>query len=236
MRAKLPTFSLMFCLVPVALAGCSKTKTTAEPTQSASMTQSAQPAKQAEPAKPAAEVAAPATASEATQAAANKVEMTTNKGKVSIELYPDKAPKTVANFSHYARDKFYDGTVFHRVIANFMIQGGGFDASLNKKSTLTTVENEADNGLKNDRGTLAMARTPDPHSASAQFFINVKDNDFLNFKSKTPRGWGYTVFGKVTAGMDVVDAIASVATGSKGPFSRDVPNQDVVIESIRVVE
>ena len=236
MRAKLPTLSLMVCLVSAALVGCSRTKTNAEPTQSATLTQSAQPAKQAEQAKPATEVATPTTASEATPAPATKVEMTTNKGKVSIELYPDKAPKTVANFSQYARDKFYDGTVFHRVIPNFMIQGGGFDAALNKKPTRATVQNEADNGLKNDRGTLAMARTPDPHSASAQFFINVKDNDFLNFKSKTPRGWGYTVFGKVTAGMDVVDAIAAVATGSKGPFSRDVPNQDVVIESIRVVE
>lgn len=236
MRAKLPTLSLMVCLVPAALAGCSKTKSTAEPTQSASMTQSAKPQEQTQPAKPGAQVATPATASEPAQALAKKVEMTTSKGKVTIELYPDKAPKTVANFTQYARDKFYDGTVFHRVIANFMIQGGGFDASLDKKSTSTTVANEADNGLKNDRGTLAMARTPDPHSASAQFFVNVKDNDFLNFKSKTPRGWGYTVFGKVTAGMDVVDAIASVATGSKGPFTRDVPNQDVVIESIRVVE
>ena len=156
------------------------------------------------------------------------VEMKTTKGTIVIEVYPEKAPKTVTNFLRYVRWGQYDDTIFHRVIPNFMIQGGGFTTQMKKKVTEMPVENEADNGLKNDRGTIAMARTPDPHSATSQFFINIKNNDFLNHKSKTPRGWGYTSFGKVIKGMDVVDEISKVKTGSKAGMS-DVPIEDVVI-------
>ncbi|MGD9327077.1 MAG: peptidylprolyl isomerase, partial [Desulfobacterales bacterium] len=141
-----------------------------------------------------------------------KVEMETSKGKFVIELYPEKAPDTVKNFLNYVDTKFYDGTIFHRVIPKFMIQGGGFTADMKRKSAGAPIKNEADNGLKNERGTIAMARTNDPHSATAQFFINTVNNDFLNHKSKTTQGWGYVVFGKVVTGMDVVDAISSVKT------------------------
>ena len=157
-----------------------------------------------------------------------QVELKTNKGTIVLEVYPEKAPKTVDNFLRYVRWGQYDGTIFHRVMPNFMIQGGGLTPQMKQKSTEMAVENEADNGLKNDRGTIAMARTQDPHSATAQFFINVKNNAFLNHKSKTPEGWGYTVFGKVIEGMDVVDAISKVKTGSKAGMA-DVPIEDVVI-------
>lgn len=157
----------------------------------------------------------------------------TNFGDITLELDFDKAPKTAANFKQYAEDGFYDGTIFHRVINNFMIQGGGFDADMNQKSTRDPIENEADNGLSNDVGTIAMARTMDPHSASAQFFINVKDNDFLNFKSKDMNGWGYCVFGKVTEGMDVINKIKDVATGSRAGH-QDVPVEAVLIEKVSV--
>ena len=136
----------------------------------------------------------------------------TNFGAITIELDTEKAPKTAANFIEYAKSGHYDGTIFHRVIDGFMVQGGGFAAGMQQKPTRAPVENEANNGLKNDKYTVAMARTSDPHSASAQFFINVSNNDFLNFKSPTPQGWGYCVFGKVTAGTDVVDKIKSVKT------------------------
>ena len=159
----------------------------------------------------------------------------TNHGDISIELDFDKAPKSSENFLAYARDGFYNGTIFHRVIDGFMIQGGGFEPGMNQKPTGTPIENEADNGLKNDCYTLAMARTMDPHSATAQFFINVKDNDFLNHSAPNPQGWGYAVFGKVVAGTDVVDAIKSVATGSAAGH-QDVPTEDVVIESVEVTE
>jgi len=149
-------------------------------------------------------------------------------GVVTLELDQAKAPKTVANFLSYARAGHYDNTVFHRVIKNFMIQGGGFEPGMKQKATQAPITNEADNGLKNDRYTVAMARTSDPHSASAQFFINVVDNDFLNFRAPTAQGWGYAVFGKVVAGQDVVDAIKAVPTGRKG-FHDDVPRDDVVI-------
>ena len=152
----------------------------------------------------------------------------TNYGDITIELDFEKAPKTAENFAQYVKDGFYDGTIFHRVIDNFMIQGGGFESGMKQKQTRTTIENEADNGLKNDIGTLAMARTMDPHSASAQFFINIKDNDFLNHKSKDSQGWGYAVFGKVTDGMDVVDKIRGVATTMAGGH-QDVPTADVLI-------
>lgn len=155
-------------------------------------------------------------------------------GVVTLELDEAKAPKTVANFLAYVKKGHYDGTIFHRVIDGFMVQGGGFTPGMNQKPTDATIENEANNGLKNDMYTVAMARTQAPHSASAQFFINVADNEFLNHKSPTPQGWGYAVFGKVVAGKDVVDRIRSVRTGRKG-FHDDVPNEDVVIEKAVVV-
>ena len=161
--------------------------------------------------------------------------METNFGNISIELDAEKAPITVANFKQYITDEFFDNTVFHRVIPDFMIQGGGFNPGMIQKQTLSTIENEADNGLCNDRGTIAMARTGDPHSATAQFFINLKDNGFLNHSGKNSQGWGYCVFGKVTEGMDVVDKIAGVATGNSGGHA-DVPVEDVVILKVTETE
>lgn len=152
----------------------------------------------------------------------------TSSGDILIELYPDKAPKTVENFLNYVDAGFYNNTIFHRVIKGFMIQGGGLDARMNEKETKAPVQNEAGNGLKNERGTIAMARTMDPHSATAQFFINLVDNDFLNHTEPSGDGWGYCVFGKVTDGMDVVDAIAKVKTKSVGSYD-DVPVDMVMI-------
>ncbi len=157
------------------------------------------------------------------------VELHTNHGVIKLELDAEKAPKTVENFLEYVKKGHYDGTIFHRVINGFMVQGGGFTPGMTQKPTDAPIDNEANNGLKNDTYTIAMARTNDPHSATAQFFINVNDNDFLNHSSPTPQGWGYTVFGKVVEGQDVVDQIKGVKTGSKG-FHQDVPNDDVVIE------
>src|SRR5665647_1339150 len=151
------------------------------------------------------------------------VEVLTNHGAFVIALDPAKAPKSVENFLRYVDAKHYDGTIFHRVIPTFMIQGGGFDAQLEKKPVQAPVTNEADNGLKNTRGTVAMARTSDPHSATSQFFVNVTDNAFLDHQAKDAQGWGYTVFGRVTEGMDVVDKIKAVRTGASGPFSKDAP-------------
>jgi peptidyl-prolyl cis-trans isomerase B (cyclophilin B) len=159
---------------------------------------------------------------------AKNVELHTTAGVITIELDDAKAPVTVENFLNYVRDGHYDGTVFHRVIKGFMVQGGGFEVGMKQKATKGEITNEANNGLKNDKYTLAMARTSAPHSASAQFFINATNNDFLNFKSETPSGWGYAVFGKVTAGIDVVDQIEKVKTGRKG-FHDDVPLEDVII-------
>jgi peptidyl-prolyl cis-trans isomerase B (cyclophilin B) len=156
----------------------------------------------------------------------------TDKGDITVELNGEKAPKTVANILAYVDAKYYDGLIFHRVIPGFMVQGGGMDANMQQKATNAAVENEADNGLLNDRGTLAMARTGDPHSATGQFFINHADNAFLNHSGKNPQGWGYCVFGKVTDGMDVVDAIAAVPTGNAGPH-QDVPTEQVKIKTIR---
>jgi len=156
-------------------------------------------------------------------------------GPITLELDAEKAPKTVENFLSYARDGFYDGTIFHRVIDNFMIQGGGFDTNMSQKAAGEPIENEADNGLKNDFGTIAMARTMDPHSATAQFFINVKDNDFLNHSGKNMQGWGYAVFGKVTAGEEVLNKIRAVATTSKNGH-QDVPAEPVIIETVVIVE
>ncbi|MEQ9324436.1 MAG: peptidylprolyl isomerase [Polyangiaceae bacterium] len=161
------------------------------------------------------------------------VDVITSKGTFSIELDETAAPGTVANFLGYVDAGHYDGTIFHRVIDGFMVQGGGYDTSFTKKAPGDPIQNEANNGLKNTRGTVAMARTSDPHSATAQFFVNVSDNDFLDHQSETDRGWGYCVFGRVTAGMDVVDAIKGLPTGAKGPFKKDAPTEDVVIESVK---
>ena len=163
------------------------------------------------------------------------IKFSTNKGDISIELDFESAPNTAANFQQYVEEGFYDGKIFHRVIDGFMIQGGGFDPDMQESETRAPIENEADNGLKNTIGTLAMARTQDPHSASAQFFINVNDNDFLNHSGKNTQGWGYAVFGKVVEGMDVVDEIKKVATGSNG-MHQDVPSEAIVIESALVVD
>ena len=162
------------------------------------------------------------------------VKLHTNHGVITLELDAEKAPETVKNFIAYVEAGHYDNTLFHRVIDGFMIQGGGFEPGMNQKGTNAPVKNEADNGLKNERGTIAMARTQDPHSATAQFFINVADNDFLNFRAPSAQGWGYCVFGRVTDGMDVVDAIKSVQTRSSG-FHQDVPAENVVIERAEVV-
>ena len=164
-----------------------------------------------------------------------KVLLKTNQGDITLSLDSAKAPKTVANFLQYVKSGHYDGTIFHRVIDNFMIQGGGMTPGMKEKSAGKQIENEANNGLKNDLGTVAMARTSDPHSATAQFFINVNDNDFLNHTAPNAQGWGYAVFGKVTDGMDVVNAIRKVKTASSG-FHQDVPSVDVVIEKATVLE
>jgi len=160
------------------------------------------------------------------------VEMKTNQGTITIELYADKAPKTVENFLQYVKDGFYNGTIFHRVIDNFMIQGGGFEPGMKEKPTRAPIQNEAKNGVKNQTGTLAMARTADPHSASAQFFINLKDNAFLDYPGRD--GWGYAVFGKVTQGADIVNKVAKVPTGNAG-FHQNVPTTPVVIESVKLL-
>ena len=162
------------------------------------------------------------------------VELETSMGAITIELNEEKAPKTVENFLNYVKSGHYDGTIFHRIIDGFMIQGGGMDAEMNEKATNAPVENEADNGLKNDKGTIAMARTQDPHSATSQFFVNVKDNDFLNHSGKNMQGWGYTVFGKVTSGMDVIEKMRGVPTGRFGMHA-DVPKEPVVIKSATII-
>ncbi|HSK76571.1 MAG TPA: peptidylprolyl isomerase [Thermoanaerobaculia bacterium] len=163
-----------------------------------------------------------------------RVALETSKGNIVVELYQDKAPKTVKNFLDYVKAGFFNGTIFHRVIPGFMVQGGGFTPDMTEKPTRPSIQNEADNGLGNQRGTLAMARTPDPHSAGAQFFINLKDNSPLNHTAKTASGWGYAVFGRVVEGMEVVDAIAQVPTTSKGPYD-DVPAQPVIIKQARLL-
>ena len=165
-----------------------------------------------------------------------KVLMKTNLGDITLELDADKAPKTVENFVSYAKDGFYDGTIFHRVIPDFMIQGGGYTVEMRRKKTRAPIPNEADNGLKNDRGTIAMARTSDPHSATAQFFINLKGNDPLNFRRKDRQGWGYTVFGRVIDGMEVVDKIAAQPTRTLPNNMGDVPIKPIIIEKVILIE
>ncbi len=162
------------------------------------------------------------------------VKLHTNLGVITLKLDAEKAPKTVENFLAYVKAGHYDNTIFHRVIKGFMIQGGGFEPGMKQKDTLAPIDNEAANGLKNKRGTIAMARTNDPHSATAQFFINVVDNDFLDFKAPMGQGWGYCVFGEVVEGLDVIDAIKGVKTGNKG-FHQDVPVEDVIIEKAEAV-
>lgn len=169
---------------------------------------------------------------EEAQATPTQVRMETSLGAIVIELNPEKAPTTVENFLGYVDQGFYDGTIFHRVIRGFMVQGGGFTTEYEKKSTAAPIQNEADNGLKNTRGTIAMARTSAPHSATAQFFVNHADNAFLNHTSPSGRGWGYAVFGKVVEGMDVVDRIAETPTGAGGPFPKDAPKTQVVINKV----
>ena len=164
-----------------------------------------------------------------------RVRMSTILGDMTLELDAEKAPKTVENFVNYASSGFYDGTIFHRVINNFMVQGGGFDADMRQKTTEAPIDNEANNGLKNNRGTIAMARTMDPHSATAQFFINVSDNDFLNHTAENMQGWGYAVFGQVVEGQEVLDKIRVVSTGSQAGH-QDVPVDPVVIESVTVLD
>jgi len=164
------------------------------------------------------------------------IKLTTNQGEITLELDAEKAPNTVKNFVTYVEEGFYEGVIFHRIIPNFMAQGGGFTSDFKQKDTNAAIENEADNGLANDRGTIAMARTGDPHSATGQFFINLADNGFLNHSSKTQQGWGYAVFGKVTDGMDVVDKMAAIPTGSGGMFPTDVPKEEVIIEKAEVLK
>ena len=162
------------------------------------------------------------------------IKISTSMGDITLELFPDQAPVTVQNFVDYVDAGFFDGLIFHRVINGFMIQGGGFTSDMQQKATGDPITNEADNGLKNEVGTIAMARTQDPHSATAQFFINLENNDFLNHTGKNPQGWGYAVFGKVSGGLDVVRAIGSVDTGNVGPYG-DVPVEPVVISKAEVV-
>jgi len=165
----------------------------------------------------------------------SSITLNTNHGAITISLNSEKAPETVANFLSYAKDGFFEGTIFHRVIKGFMIQGGGFTADMDQKDTKAPIKNEANNGLVNKKGSIAMARTQDPHSATTQFFINAKDNDFLNHTSESVSGWGYCVFGEVTAGIEVVEAIEAVATGNSG-FHADVPLETVMIESVDINE
>jgi len=187
--------------------------------------------------KPAAAPAAEAPAAAVEKPANPQAVIKTNLGEIRVELNAEKAPKSVENFLQYAKDGFYDGTIFHRVIDNFMIQGGGFTPDLKQKPTRASIANEAKNALSNKRGTLAMARTPDPNSATAQFFINVVDNRNLDYVSdERADTWGYAVFGKVVSGMEVVDQIKATPVGPKGPFPRDVPTTDVVIEKVTIVE
>ncbi|NLD14771.1 MAG: peptidyl-prolyl cis-trans isomerase [Gammaproteobacteria bacterium] len=163
------------------------------------------------------------------------IKLHTNHGVITLQLFADKAPETVANFIQYVKDGHYDNTIFHRVISNFMIQGGGFEPGMEQKGTRAPIKNEANNGLSNKTGTIAMARTMEPHSASAQFFINVKDNSFLDHSAPTIQGWGYTVFGEVVEGMDVVEAIKGVKTTNRAGH-QDVPVEDVIIEKAEVIE
>jgi len=206
------------CLSPLALAQAPAPKPSAKPA-----------AKVAEPAK--------AAATDSTPAGSHKAVLHTNMGDITLELYPDKAPKTVDNFEQYVKDGFYNGTVFHRVIPTFMIQGGGWTRELTRKRTRAPIHNEANNGLSNVKYSVAMARTADPHSAAAEFFINAADNKRLDYTADTNSlTWGYCVFGKVVAGQDVVEKIKAVPTGAQGPLQSDVPQTPVIIEKAEMVQ
>jgi cyclophilin family peptidyl-prolyl cis-trans isomerase len=163
------------------------------------------------------------------------VKIETTMGDITLELDAKNAPVSTENFLAYVKEGFYDGTILHRIIPNFMVQGGGMNPDMSEKKTKATIKNEANNGLKNDRGTVAMARTNEPHSASSQFFINIKDNAFLNFKSEDMQGWGYTVFGKVTAGMEIVDKIVAMERGDLG-FHQDVPKESIIMNKVSIIE
>ena len=189
----------------------------------------------ATPSRPGARPSSPATAPAKPMGKSPQVMIKTSLGNIHLELNAEKAPITVKNYLRYVQDKFYDNTIFHRVMPNFMIQGGGLTHDMQKKSTRAPIKNEAKNGLSTTRGTVAMARTPNPHSAQAQFFVNVKDNAFLNHKGKSQQGWGYCVFGKVTAGMKLVDTIKKLSTGSGGPFGKDVPTKPVMITKAKLL-
>jgi cyclophilin family peptidyl-prolyl cis-trans isomerase len=227
----------LLALLVLILSGCSEEQTGKVETESKQQTETAESTTQPAPAEPEVTpgIVVPVTPGKSeAKKPANRVVINTTKGKITLELFADKAPKTVENFRAYISEGFYDGTIFHRVINGFMIQGGGYDKDYNKRETRPPVLNEADNGLKNARGTIAMARTRNPHSATAQFFINHRDNRALDHRNKGA-GWGYAVFGKVVEGMDVVDAIATTRTGPGGPFPKDAPLEMVVIENISIV-
>ena len=243
-RHPLLAVALLICL---AACGTQPQPETSEPqvpadeaTEAPAETPATEPAPAEEPVAVVTPPPAPANAPKAAPAAPKKtaptgppvVVMQTNKGTIRIELFPDKAPKTVANFLAYVDDKFYDGTIFHRVIPEFMIHGGGFSPEMNDKNTRSPVDKESQGGESNVRGTISMARTNDPHSATAQFFINHANNRMLDFGARGANQWGYAVFGRVTEGMEVVDAIAATPTGNKGPY-QNVPVENVVIESVR---
>lgn len=220
---------VLFAMLSALLGGCAThTVDVVAPVEEA---EPAEPTEAAEPVKPVEEVAPVKEIEPKPERTTVMILMKTSKGDITLELDKEKAPKTVENFLTYVESGHYTGTIFHRVIGNFMIQGGGFDENMRQKPAPNTVENEAGNGLSNDLGTIAMARTSDPHSAGAQFFINTKDNAFLNHSGKNPQGWGYCVFGKVVEGMDVVKAIEAVPTGAQ-----DVPKESVTIIDVSVVE
>lgn len=216
----------IFFLLSLGLAGCADTNTSAKSTAGTTIkVADTQNSTQS----------SGASMSQETSSTNPKVLIETSKGNITIELDAQNAPISAANFAAYVKDGFYDGTIFHRIIPNFMVQGGGMNPDMSEKQTKAPIQNEANNGLTNDRGTLAMARTNAPHSASSQFFINVVDNTFLNFKSETPQGWGYAVFGKVVEGMDIVDTIVGVKTGSHG-MHQDVPVEPVLMNKVSMVE
>ncbi len=239
MKARKPTqFLMSFLLLFVFIAGCNATENATD-TRNAAQQKTTETLKKVETTQT--RTAGTSTKTTDSKAKGDKmsanpmIKMETSKGTMTIELFADKAPNSVANFVSYVEDGFYDGLIFHRVIPNFMVQGGGMLPDMTEKPNKAPIKNEANNGLKNDRGTLAMARTQDPHSATSQFFINLKDNDFLNFTSETPAGWGYAVFGKVTDGLDVIDEIAKVKTGNHGAHG-DVPLEPVMINKVTVIK
>ena len=224
-------FSSFLTAILFGLTACGQATEPAEPAEAVESQAASTPSSTPAPST----TSATSATQEASMSATTKVLMKTNKGDITLELNGEKAPLTVANFVQYAEAGHYNGTLFHRVIPGFMVQGGGFETGMKQKPTQAPVANEANNGLTNEPMTIAMARTNDPHSATSQFFINVANNGFLNFSSETPSGWGYAVFGVVTGGEEVVKTIEQVTTGQVGPYG-DVPSEDVVIESVTIME